>query len=181
MSGKAGPLIEGYDLEVTSPPCEPGAERCSAFAHLSRDISGVLPYLNAAWPGAIYDQAAANLAATWHGRRVVLYADRIAVGGLEDREQAAAVLAELVAEINRVWADRGRLQPRFGKRTRPNPLALYRLLPRTNCGACNLGSCFVFANKLATGEVSPEQCPALAREQAAEQRREIEGLLAAAR
>ena len=27
-------LIERYDLEVTTPPCEPGAERFSAIARL---------------------------------------------------------------------------------------------------------------------------------------------------
>lgn len=38
-------LIEKYDLDVFTPPCEPGAERYSAV--LTVDISGVLPYLNA--------------------------------------------------------------------------------------------------------------------------------------
>ena len=47
-------LIEKYDLEVFTPPCEPGAERFAARARLLVDISEVLPYLNATLRGAVY-------------------------------------------------------------------------------------------------------------------------------
>jgi hypothetical protein len=36
-------LIESYDVEVFTPPCEPGAERYAARARLKVDISEVLP------------------------------------------------------------------------------------------------------------------------------------------
>jgi len=51
-------LIEHYDLKVFTPPCDPGAERFSAFAELAVDISVVLPYLNATLRGAVYHRAA---------------------------------------------------------------------------------------------------------------------------
>jgi len=35
---------------------------------------------------------------------------------------------------------------------------IYKLLPKTNCGACGLPSCFGFAAKLATHQASPEDC-----------------------
>ena len=47
-------LIDHYDLEVFTPPCDPGAERYAARARLVVDISEVLPYLNATLRGAIY-------------------------------------------------------------------------------------------------------------------------------
>ena len=56
-------LIEYYDLDVFTPPCEPGAERFSAIARLTVDISAVLPYLNATLRGAVYHRAANAL--TW--------------------------------------------------------------------------------------------------------------------
>jgi ArsR family metal-binding transcriptional regulator len=56
-------LIEKYDLEVFTPPCEPGAERYAAIARLTADISEVLPYLNATLRGAVYLQSANAL--TW--------------------------------------------------------------------------------------------------------------------
>ena len=73
-------LIEHYDLKVYTPPCDPGAERFSAFAELAVDISEVLPYLNATLHGAIYYRAANAL--TWKkgGHNLAFHA-------LSDRDQ----------------------------------------------------------------------------------------------
>jgi len=46
-------LIENYELEVFTPPCDPGAERYAAKAHLTADISEILPYLNATLCSAV--------------------------------------------------------------------------------------------------------------------------------
>jgi len=56
-------LIEQYDLEVFTPPCDPGAERYAARARLTADISEILPYLNATLRGAVYHPTAKTL--TW--------------------------------------------------------------------------------------------------------------------
>jgi len=56
-------LIESFEVEVFTPPCEPGAERIAARAHLTADISGVLPLLNATLKGAVYHRQANAL--TW--------------------------------------------------------------------------------------------------------------------
>jgi len=41
-------------------------------------------------------------------------------------------------------------------------VAIYTLLPKTNCGKCGLPSCFGFAAKLATRQASPDDCPSMA-------------------
>ena len=51
-------LIEKYDLEVFTPPCDPGAERYAARARLGTNIEPMLPYLNAVLKGAEYNPAA---------------------------------------------------------------------------------------------------------------------------
>ncbi|MAU00527.1 MAG: hypothetical protein CL608_25570 [Anaerolineaceae bacterium] len=56
-------LIDTYDLDIFTPPYEPGAERYSTIARLTIDISEALPYLNATLRGAVYHQAANAL--TW--------------------------------------------------------------------------------------------------------------------
>ena len=56
-------LIEKYDVEVYTPPCDPGTERYAARARLTGDISEVLPYLNATLKGALYMPEASAL--TW--------------------------------------------------------------------------------------------------------------------
>lgn len=56
-------LIEKYDLEIFTPPCDPGAERYASRARLNVDIAEVLPYLNATLRGAVYLPEAKAL--TW--------------------------------------------------------------------------------------------------------------------
>ena len=168
-------LIRRYDLEVTSPPCEPGSERWTAFARLEDDIAEVLPYLNAAWKGAIYDHEAKVL--TWRtgGRAVSVRPREIGVSNLEDRDEAAGVVERLIAQINKVWERRAEIEPSFARRQRLVALEVYKLLPGGNCRACGEATCFIFATKLATGQVSIEACAPLFTE---EHRAKREQLLA---
>jgi hypothetical protein len=71
-------LIQDYDVEVFTPPCEPGAERFAARARLMVDISELLPYLNATLRGAVYNPAAQAL--TWKkgGHNIEFHAYEIA-------------------------------------------------------------------------------------------------------
>jgi hypothetical protein len=39
---------------------------------------------------------------------------------------------------------------------------IYKLLPKTNCGACGTSSCFGFAARLASHQASPDDCPTMA-------------------
>ena len=80
--------IENYDLEVSTPPCEPGAERFTAIARLLTDIREALPYLNATLRGAVYNAAAPAL--TWKkgGHNVAFHPYQIAVSNVQDRDAA---------------------------------------------------------------------------------------------
>ncbi len=81
-------LIEHYDLEIFTPPCDPGAERFSAKARLMVDISAVLPYLNATLRGAVYTPAAAALIWKKAGHNIAFHAYEIGVSNVEDRDAA---------------------------------------------------------------------------------------------
>ena len=170
-------LIEHYDLEVFTPPCEPGAERHSAIARLTVDISAALPYLNATLRGAIYHRASGTL--TWKkgGRNITFGAYQIAVSNLEDRSEAQRVIDGLVDLVNRTWERRSEITPDDTERQRPAPLTVYNLLPRTNCKACGEPSCYTFALKLVAAQVSLERCPPLAEPAWAENRARLEALL----
>jgi len=154
-------LIEEYDIEVTSPPCDPGAERWSAFAHISADVSLVLPYLNARLKGAIYDHAAQVL--TWRsgGRTICFRPHEIAVSNLEDRSEAETVVQRMVDLVNRTWQRRNGIQPSLVKRERLKALEVYKLLPGKNCKECEYPTCFTFALKLAADQARLESCPLL--------------------
>jgi ArsR family metal-binding transcriptional regulator len=155
-------LIEKYDVEVFTPPCEPGAERFSAIARLIADISEVLPYLNATLRGAVYLPEANAL--TWKkgGHNIAFHAYEIATSNVEGRAGAEKELKGLVDLVNRTWERRDVITPDTTTRQRPTPLAVYKLLPNTNCKQCGESTCYSFALKLAVSQRKLIDCSPLA-------------------
>jgi ArsR family metal-binding transcriptional regulator len=154
-------LIPSYELEVFTPPCDPGAERFSAVAHLVVDIREALPYLNATLRGAVYNAAAQAL--TWKkaGHNIAFHSDQIAISNVEDRQAAIEEMDGLVKLVNRTWERRGQITPDHETHQRPTAMALYKLLPGTNCRQCGEPSCWTFALRLAASRVGLELCAPL--------------------
>ena len=154
-------LIDQYDLEVFTPPCDPGAERYAARAHLTVDISEVLPYLNATLRGASYHPGANAL--TWKkgGHNVAFHSHEIATSNIEDRDGAEREIKGLIDLVNRTWERRVEIEPDTTTRQRPTPMAIYKLLPNTNCKQCGEPTCYSFALKLAASQRKITDCPGL--------------------
>jgi ArsR family metal-binding transcriptional regulator len=161
-------LIEKYDVEVFTPPCEPGAERYAARARLTVDISEVLPYLNATLRGAIYHPSANAL--TWKkgGHNIAFHDYEVATSNVDDREGAEKELSGLIDLVNRTWERRAEIAPDTTTRQRPAPMAIYKLLPNTNCKQCGEATCYSFALKLAVSQKKLADCPSLSEPQYAE-------------
>jgi ArsR family metal-binding transcriptional regulator len=157
-------LIEQFDVEVFTPPCEPGAERYAAKAHLTTDIADALPYLNATLRGAVYLPAAKAL--TWKkgGHNIAFHAYEIATSNAADREEAERELRGLVDLVNKTWERRAEITPDHDTHQRPAPMALYKLLPQTNCKQCGEPTCYTFAFKLGASQKSLDDCPVLHEE-----------------
>jgi ArsR family metal-binding transcriptional regulator len=170
-------LIPTYELDVFTPPCDPGAERFSAVAFLPGDISEALPYLNATLRGAVYTESAHTL--TWKkaGHNVAFHADRIAVSNVEDRQAATEELDGLVKLVNRTWECRDEIAPDHATRQRPTAMAIYKLLPGTNCKQCGQPTCWNFALKLVASQVALAVCPPLSEPTYAGRRADLEALL----
>lgn len=162
-------LIKDYDLEVFTPPCEPGAERFSAVARLTVDISEVLPYLNATLRGAVYLPEAKAL--TWKkgGHIIAFHAYEVATSNVEDREGAEKELKGLIDLVNRTWERRAEIEPDFSTHHRPTPMEIYKLLPQTNCKQCGEPTCYTFALKLAASQRKVSDCQPLFDNQYKEQ------------
>lgn len=154
-------LIESYRLEVFTPPCSPGDERYSAIAHLQVDIREALPYLNATLQGAAYSRAAQALSWRKASHYVVFHPGRIAISNVVDRQAAIDELDGLVKLVNRTWEHRREIEPSVEEQRRPTPMALYKLLPNTNCRQCGQPTCWNFALKLAADQITLAQCPPL--------------------
>jgi len=154
-------LIDQYDLEVFTPPCDPGAERYAARARLTVDISEVLPYLNATLYGAIYHPSANAL--TWKkgGHNIAFHAYEIATSNVDDRESAEREIKGLIDLVNRTWERQAEITPDTTTRQRPTPMAIYKLLPNTNCKECGEPTCYSFALKLAASKKKLVDCPNL--------------------
>lgn len=154
-------LVEKHDLEVFTPPCEPGAERYAARARLNVDISEALPYLNATLRGAVYLPEAKAL--TWKkgGHNVAFHAYEIATSNVEDRDGAEKELESLIDMVNRTWERRAEITPDTTTRQRPTPMAIYKLLPYTNCKGCGEPTCYSFALKLTASQKKIADCPPL--------------------
>jgi ArsR family metal-binding transcriptional regulator len=167
-------LIENYDLEVFTPPCDPEAVRYAARARLTVDISEILPYLNATLRGAIYYPTANAL--TWKkgGHNVAFHAYEIAASNVEDREGAEKELKGLIDLVNRTWERRAEITPDLTTRQRPTSMAIFKLLPQTNCKQCGEPTCYTFALKLAASQRKLDDCPPLAEAQYADKRCELE-------
>lgn len=170
-------FIETYDLDVFTPPCEPGAERYSAIARLTVDITAVLPYLNATLRGAVYHQAANAL--TWKkgGHNIAFHAFEIATSNVVDRDAAIKELDGLVQLVNHTWERRQELTPSYQKRQRPAPMAVYQLLPKTNCKLCGEETCYIFALKLSVSQRQLADCPPLLEPEYIDKRRRLEEIV----
>ena len=170
-------MIENYELEVFTPPCDPGAERYAARARLVIDISDVLPYLNATLRGAIYHPNAKAL--TWKkgGHNIAFHAYEIATSNVEDREGAEKEIKGLIDVVNRTWERRNEITPDTTTRQRPTPMAIYKLLPNTNCKQCGDPTCYSFALKLAASQKKLADCPALLESQYTEKLAALEEMI----
>ena len=162
-------LIEHYDLTIFSPPREATSEKFSAFARFTTNISEVLPYLNATLPGANYQHATTTL--TWKKgtHHLTVYAQQIALGNIEDYDLVEVEIEEVIGLINQTWERRAEISPDFEPHQRPPLMAVYKLLPRTNCRQCGEPTCYAFAIKLIAAQQLLDACSPLLEPQYASQ------------
>ena len=170
-------LVETYELEVFSPPCDPGSERWSAFAQLSQDISEALPYLNDLWKNAIYDHENHILTLVRGGRRYSLRPLQIAISNLEDRDEAQRIAERVIEEVNRAWDRRHEIVQNYEKRRQPTVMEIYKLLPTGNCRQCGEATCFIFATKLIARQTDLHRCVRLFEPEFVGHRSRLEQLL----
>jgi ArsR family metal-binding transcriptional regulator len=138
------------------------------------DISEILPYLNATLRGAVYLASAHAL--TWKkgGHNIAFHAYEIATSNVEDRDEAKKELKGLIDLVNRTWERRTEITPDVTTRQRPTSMAIYKLLPQTNCKQCGEPTCYTFALKLAASQRRLDDCPLLAEAQYADKRSALE-------
>lgn len=161
-------------------PCIADPAKIRFHAEPAADLQEVLPYLNAVIPGAIYNHNKPALTFTMEQRIITIFARRITGAKANDVEDARALLAWLKDLINDTWARRSEIKPSYERRERLSPLAIYKLLPGTNCRRCGVPSCLAFAVRLTGREAAVEDCSLLLEGQHPQKRALLVELLSAA-
>lgn len=157
-------LLETYHAKIMNPTCNANFRSVHCIARLDQDISEVLPYLNAVLGGESYVKDPPSVTFKISGKLITVHGRKIAVNALRDKEEAYHVLDWLKDEINDAWETRGSIIPKFDGALKPVPLAIYRFLPRTNCGDCGQPTCMAFAVLATEGARGAAHCPSLNNE-----------------
>lgn len=149
-------------------PCMADQERVRLTAHLTGDLTEVLPYINSTMPRACFNAGPGTLSFMDGARMVTLYSRRIAIGKADNLIDSWNTLEKIRLLVNRTWAKRKTITPLYVQRFKPPALEIYKRLPRTNCRECGEQTCMAFAVSLWQGEAAPSQCrPIFTEEHAA--------------
>ena len=155
-----GEFLESITLCYVA-PCIADQKKIRLIAYFSRDISEIMPYLNAVIKGASYNKNAPTLTFT-KGRRVInLYNLKVTIAKADDIIDAWNILDELKELINKTYQNRDKIKPNYEEKVKITALQIYGWLPKTNCKACGEATCLAFAVKLLLGEQKLENCKPL--------------------
>ena len=153
------PLITSFDYKLTSPACDPGADRWSITITFPEDISDVLPLLNASLERADYTHKGKVLVWKGNGKKYAFRPSEISVAPLTDGDQAFAYCREAVDIVNAAWAGRDEIEPDYSRIELPTLMEIYKTLPKNNCKECGYATCMAFAAAYRSGKAKNSDCP----------------------
>lgn len=138
--------------------CVADQTKIRLIAHISGDLTEVLPYLNATMKNAYYNIDGPMLTFMEGYRMITLYPQRIAVAKADDLVDGWRVLEAIRCSVNEIYDRRDSIEPLYTKREKPPALDIYKRLPKTNCRRCGQNTCMAFALSLHSGQTSPFLC-----------------------
>ena len=145
-------------------PCMADEKKIRLIAYFNRDITEILPYLNAVIKGASYNKGASTLTYAKERRLINLYNIKITIAKADDIIDAWHILDEIKALINKTYENRLNIKPNYEEKVKVTALQIYGWLPKTNCRACGEATCLAFACKLLQGEQKLSKCVSLSME-----------------
>jgi ArsR family metal-binding transcriptional regulator len=139
-------------------PCVADETKIRLIAHITGDMTGVFPYLNAEMRGACYNENGPMLTFMDGHRMITIYARRIAVAKADEIVDAWRTLEKIRCLANDVHARRATIEPLYVMRKKPPALEIFKRLPGTSCGQCGQKTCMAFALTLWNGTSKPSMC-----------------------
>ena len=154
-------LIDKLSFQLVNIECMPNSTKFNAIVDLEVDIGDLLPYLATVIRGCTYIDGTDELNYMDKGHIIAIRSGKITVTALADEAEARQVCEELRNTINQVDKQRESIIPTLRKHARLDPLAVYRELPRTNCGECGEATCMAFAARVVRRELTAKGCKIL--------------------
>ncbi|SNR99089.1 Metal-binding trascriptional regulator, contains putative Fe-S cluster and ArsR family DNA binding domain [Anaerovirgula multivorans] len=145
-------------------PCTADAERIRFQAGFSRNISEVLPYMNAVLMDAIYNHKIPSLTFKKQFRIITLYEDKLAVSKAINETDAYEITDLIKGLVNEIYEKRKDIEPIYEMRQKPSAIEVYKYLPKINCRKCKEATCLAFASKFLMGEQKIQNCRPLYEE-----------------
>ena len=145
-------------------PCMADEKKIRLIAYFDRDITELLPYLNAVIKGASYNKNASTLTYAKERRLINLYNIKVTVAKADDIIDAWMILDEVKKLINDTYRRRETIKPSYEEKIKVTALQIYGWLPKTNCKACGETTCLAFAVRLLLGEQKLENCKPLSND-----------------
>ena len=154
-------LLQSYQLEVVNNHCMPSARSVNCLARLDQDVGCAIPYLNAVIEGDQFTPDPPSITFRTEGKLISVQERMITVNAVQDEAQGRKIIEWIIREINDVWEDRAKIEPRYTRTERPQVIEILKRLPKTNCRKCGASTCMVFATWMIQGAKDETQCPEL--------------------
>ncbi len=122
-------LIDGYEIDLNCPACDPGAEAWVATVATVAELSELMPYVNAVVEKGEYSPGVPTLVWRQGAHKVFLRSHQLGISNLSDRVHAESEVDRLVQFLNETWDARESMTPDFSTRAKPKVLEILRLLP----------------------------------------------------
>lgn len=161
-------------------PCLADPDKIRAIVELEEEIHEAFPYLNALLKGCIYNHPAMILTLKKEGKMITLYPRKVTVAKAVDENDVRETMEWIGVMLEEVEERKGELQPNFGRGVELKALDIFKLLPGTNCKACDELTCLAFAVKLLGGEKAVVRCAPLFTPEYKDKRQVLMELLQAA-
>ena len=145
-------------------PCMADEKKIRLIGYFNRDITEILPYLNAVIKGASYNKGASILTYAKERRLINFYNIKITIAKADDIIDAWVILDEVKQLINNTYSHRDTIKPSYEEKVKVTALQIYGWLPKTNCRVCGEATCLAFACRLLLGEQKLSKCAPLSME-----------------
>lgn len=162
---------------VTTDMCVQEPDTFVAITKASTSLAAVFPYLNSIIPNADYNSVANSIKFRQGKIEFTLVNDEVNIAKFRTRTELHELLDWMIDLINDTYDSREEIEPNYETKQTIPSLAIYSLLPKTNCKQCGALSCMAFASRLSKRDAAVEDCPPLQQRKYITERQKLKRML----